>query len=63
MLGDPVLNNLKSLFEHLRETGHEMIINKWTDRDVFLSLCASMDIGLQCSFNETFNIVCADLLS
>ena len=63
MKGDTALRNLKSLFLHLHESGHELIGHEWTHRDEFLQLCSKMDLGLQCSLSETFNIVGADLLS
>jgi hypothetical protein len=63
MKGDPVLNNLRSMFEHLSEHGHQLIAHQWAVREEFLELCADMDIGLQTNFSETFNIVSADLIS
>jgi hypothetical protein len=63
MQGGPVLNNLKGFFQHLRDRGHELINHQWTPREQFLQLCAQMDIGLQVSLSETFNIVGADLVS
>jgi hypothetical protein len=63
MKGEPALRNLKSLFEHLHNIGHELIGHEWTHREEFLELCKTMDLGLQCSLSETFNIVGADFLS
>jgi len=63
MKGDPVMNNLKSLFQHLSDQGHQMIMHDWAPREEFLKICAAMDIGMQCNFSETFNIVSADLIS
>ena len=63
MQGGPVIKNLKNIFQQLYNSGHEMINHQWTPRDHFLELCAQMDIGLQVSFSETFNIVGADLIS
>ena len=63
MQGGPVLNNLTGLFEQITDKGHELINHQWTPREQFLELCASMDIGLQVSFSETFNIVGADVIS
>jgi len=63
MQGGPVIKNLKNIFQQLYDSGHEMINHQWTPREQFLDLCASMDIGLQVSFSETFNIVGADLIS
>lgn len=61
--GDPVYSNLKHLFNHLSESGHQLINNEWTPREEFLELCSKMDMGMQVSFSETFNIVAADLIS
>lgn len=63
MNGSPVFHNLKALFENLKDKGHELVTHEWTPREEFLELCATMDIGLQVSFTETFNIVGADLIS
>lgn len=63
MKGDPVMNNLRALFEQLADQGHQLIGHEWTPREEFLKICATMDIGMQCNFSETFNIVSADLLS
>lgn len=63
MQGGPVLNNLKGLFEQLSDTGHQLINHEWRSREEFLKLCSQMDIGLQASISETFNIVGADLIS
>jgi len=63
MNGSPVINNLKGLFQQIYEHGHELINHQWRPREEFLQLCAEMDIGMQCNFSETFNIVGADLIS
>jgi len=63
MKGDPALNNLRGFFQHLSDSGHQMIGHEWRPREGFLDLCKEMDIGLQCNFSETFNIVSADLIS
>lgn len=63
MLGEPVSNNLRCLFEQIHASGHELINHQWTPREQFLKLCSTMDIGMQVSFSETFNIVAADLIS
>lgn len=63
MKGEPVYHNLKHMFENLSDKGHSLVVNEWTPREGFIKLCASMDIGLQVSFSETFNIVGADLVS
>ena len=63
MKGEPVLHNLRGFFQQLYDQGHEMISHDWCPRDEFLEICAQMDIGMQVSFSETFNIVGADLIS
>jgi len=63
MKGDPMMHNLRGMFNHLSDYGHKLVVHEWTPREEFLKLCASMDIGMQCSFSETFNIVCADHIS
>jgi hypothetical protein len=63
MQGQPVLHNLLGLFEQLSTTGHQLINHQWAPREDFLKICATMDIGMQCNFSETFNIVSADLIS
>ena len=63
MQGGPVIRNLKSYFQHMYKTGHQLINHQWRPREGFLELCSEMDLGLQVSFSETFNIVGADLIS
>lgn len=63
MKGDPVINNLKGLFEQVSHTDYQLVNHMWRTRDGFLELCGQMDVGMQVSFSETFNIVAADLVS
>ena len=63
MQGGPALANLKGLFQQISDRGHQMINHTWAPREEFLKICAQMDIGLQVSFSETFNIVGADIIS
>jgi hypothetical protein len=63
MKGEPVLSNLRAMFQHLYDQGHSLTGHEWTPREEFLKTCASMDIGMQVSFSETFNIVGADIVS
>ena len=63
MNGAPALNNLNGLFQQVYDRGHRLTVHQWTPQEQFLDLCAEMDIGMQVSFSETFNIVCADLVS
>lgn len=59
--GDPVLKNLRSLFENNPE--HNLIEHKWMVHSDFIEVVQRMDIGLQVSFSETFNIVTADMVN
>jgi hypothetical protein len=63
MKGDSVYKNLKGLFGELSDTGHQLIEHEWMNRENFLRLCSIMDLGMQSSFSETFNIVGCDLVS
>ena len=59
--GNSTLQNLIAIFDHAQDC--ELICHEWLDHEDFLKLCSTMDIGLQVSFTETFNIVAADLTS
>lgn len=61
LFGQNVLKNLKALFENLPQ--HELIEHDWTSHEEFLDIISQMDICLQVSFTETFNIVTADAVS
>jgi len=63
MKGAPVLHNIVALFEHVEHRGHKLIIHDWCSHSDFKKVCSEMDIALQVSFTETFNIVAADLVS
>lgn len=60
--GDPVLKNLIQLFEQT-ENAH-LIFCDWMEPDDFLFLLHDqVDIGMQVSMTETFNVVCADYVT
>lgn len=61
--GENVLKNIKSLFDSVSDKGHKLVIHEWLDRKNFIKICEEMDMGLQISFSETFNIVTCDLLT
>jgi hypothetical protein len=63
MRAEPIMNNLRGMFQQLADSGHQMICHEWVPREGFLEICRQMDVGLQCNFSETFNIVSADLIS
>lgn len=58
MNGGNSLKNIKALFE--KSGIHELVEHDWTSHDKFLELTQEMDICMQVSFTETFNIVTAD---
>jgi len=55
-----VLKNLEELFKNSR---HELIKHLWLEQDDFRHLIKKMDIGLQVSYTESFNIVSADFVN
>ena len=59
--GNPVLKNLRALFAHAKRA--RLVEHGWVDHDKFLHVLAKMDILLQVSFSETFNIVSADAVA
>lgn len=61
MKGEPVLHNLIGLFQH--QPNHQLVMHQWCPHNEFKQIVRSMDIGMQVSFSETFNIVTADLIS
>ena len=56
--GEPILKNIRALFSHI--TQYKLIEHPWLLHDDFIKLVRKMDLTLQCSFSETFNIVTAD---
>ena len=57
MAGGNQLKNLRALFDNVN---HELVEHPWAAHEDFLKLLNQMDICLQVSFTETFNIVSAD---
>lgn len=55
--GDPVLKNIRSLFHNSK---HELVEHPWKDHEEFLKTVELMDISMQVSLSETYNIVIAD---
>ncbi len=58
--GENNLRNIKALF---KATRHELHLHPWCEHRDFLKLVAKMDICLQVSLSESFNIVSADAVS
>lgn len=59
--GEPVLKNIRQLFEN--NPKHELVEHEWLEHVDFVQLVESMDLGMQVSFTETFNIVTADFVN
>lgn len=57
--GDSIINNIRKLFGLL---SHELVEHPWMDHKEFIELIRTMDVGLQVSYSETFNIVTADMV-
>ena len=55
-----VLTNLRALF---KESKHELVEHGWVPHDEFIKLVKTMDVGLQLSYTESFNIVACDFIS
>lgn len=58
--GESTLKNLRNLFVG---TKHELVEHDWMEREKFLQVISNMDLGMQLSFTESFNIVTADFVS
>lgn len=58
--GDNALRNIQALFEHSK---HELVEHRWYKHAEFLETASKMDIGMQVSFSESFNIVTADFVT
>jgi len=57
--GEEVLKNLRALFAKSKARA-ELIGHPWMPREDFLQVVNQMDLSLQVSMSETFNIVAAD---
>lgn len=55
--GEEVLKNVRAAF---RNTPHELVEHEWMSHFDFLGLVMTMDLGMQVSMSESFNIVAAD---
>jgi len=59
--GEPVLKTIRAIFE--RVPNCNLIEHDWRSHAEFLELIKSIDIGMQVSYTETFNIVASDFVS
>lgn len=61
--GHPVLKNIIQMFEDQKAHGR-LVLSKWNEPEEFLEyLNKRIDIGMQVSLTETFNVVCADYVT
>ena len=58
--GDSVLKNIRALFVDVK---HTLVEHQWMPHAEFIKLIKYMDIGMQLSLSESFNIVTADFVS
>jgi len=58
--GENIHRNLIHLF---KGTKHQLVGHPWCDHSEFMALIKEMDLGMQISFSETFNIVAADMVT
>lgn len=56
-------NNLKNIVAVCRDTGTDLVLHPWMNHCDFLSLVAKMNICLQVSMSESFNVTAADAVS
>jgi hypothetical protein len=56
----PVLKNLEEIFKN---SNHELVKHTWLENDKFQLLIKEMDLGMQLSYTESFNIVTADFVN
>ena len=57
--GVSIFKNLINLF---KDSHHNLVVHEWHPHEHFLKLVKSMDLGLQVSMSETFNIIAADFV-
>lgn len=55
-----VLGNLRSVFSG---TKHELVTHAWASHRDFITLVQKMDMGLQVSLSESFNLIAADFVN
>ena len=59
--GASILKNLRAFFNNMEQA--ELVEHPWLGHKEFLTLVSEMDICMQVSFSETFNIVAADAVA
>lgn len=63
MDGDNIAKSLRDMFAIVESDCVQLVEHNWMLHEDFLKLVAQMDIGLQVSYTESFNIVSFDFLS
>jgi len=58
--GNPIKKNLIAIFN---DTEHDLIINNWEHHGDFTQLVKRMDLGLQISMSESFNLTAGDFVA
>jgi hypothetical protein len=58
--GEPIVKNLRALFAG---GPHALVEQAWLPHDEFVASLSTVDIALQVSFSETFNLVAADAMA
>lgn len=58
-----VLKNIIDMFEALPKDRFHLIQHKWMSHEEFTKVISRMDLGMQVSMSETFNIVTADFIN
>lgn len=58
--GNNVIKNLRALFENSEA---ELVEHPWADHHHFIKILNGVDIGMQVSLSETYNIVTADMVN
>ena len=61
-MGSNNLKNIKALFFGCRP-GEYLVLHPWLSHEAFMAMVAQMDICMQVSLSESFNIVAADAVS
>lgn len=61
--GNNISRNLRGLFAGIDSDIAELVVHGWEDRQQFLESLSNLDILMQVSLSETFNIVAADSIS
>lgn len=59
--GEPILRNIRTLFAGRPE--HSLVEHAWMPHSDFVKVLGDMDVTMQVSFSETYNIVAADSIA